>query len=86
MDLSKRQLRMDLPSVDPRKLKRYETKALGGHAACARYEAYEAGSNAGYMSRWKRGRNPYPPGRRHDEWSRAYEHGFRDRPARQYEV
>lgn len=56
--------------VDPRKLKRYEIKMLGGHAKFERYSAYVEGCSAGYYKRPKR--NPYPPGVRHNEWERGY--------------
>ena len=39
------------------------------------YEAYNLGSDAAYNPRLKGHGyrcNPYPPGRRHDEWERGY--------------
>ncbi|QIG71270.1 hypothetical protein EVB32_163 [Rhizobium phage RHph_TM39] len=52
--------------IDPRKVKRYEASHLDPV-----HWAYVEGSDAGYFNYGNR--NPYPPGRRHDEYNRGYE-------------
>ena len=54
--------------TDHRALKRFEIKGLGGYAHLAAYQAYCLGQEA---AAHERRRNPYPPGRRHDEWERG---------------
>ncbi len=54
----------------PRKEKKYITAMMGGHAAEAMYRAHGIGERDAYTQRPKR--NPYPPGRRHDEYERSY--------------
>lgn len=52
---------------------------LGGHAAAAKYLAWVEGCWWGEIDRiysQRRGKvkkNPYPPGKRHDEWQRGYD-------------
>lgn len=60
---------MDI-NTDRRKLNRHITKMMGGHAAEAMYLAYGLGEADAYRQRPNR--NPYPPGRRHDEYERSY--------------
>lgn len=54
--------------VDPRKEKRFFRKNGMDHPV---YLAWLEGQDAGDDHR-KPKRNPYPPGRRHDEWERGY--------------
>lgn len=46
---------------------------FGSHAAAAMYEAWHLGQEAAsrYLMGKKVKRNPYPKGRRHDEWNRG---------------
>lgn len=53
---------------DPRKIKRIERKVFGNDAV---YGAWLEGQEAGDTG--KPYRNPYPPGRRHNEYKRGYD-------------
>lgn len=54
--------------IDPRKEKRYVRKMWGRDQVV--YEAYTLGEY--HADAGKPKRNPYPPGRRHDEYERGY--------------
>lgn len=52
-----------------RKEKRFFRQQMGSQGPL--YDAYCQGEYAAY--RLRRARNPYPPGRRHDEWQRGFD-------------
>lgn len=56
------------PGRSTRKEKRLFYRQYG--SSLATYKAYSCGEAAAYSSRPSR--NPYPAGKRHDEWQRGY--------------
>lgn len=56
-------------NVNRRKLKRYENKMMPDYPI---YEAHCLGEWAAYYGSKRDRINPYPPGRRHDTWNRAF--------------
>lgn len=56
-------------AADWRKVKRYENKMMPDYPI---YEAYCLGEWAAYCGTKHERINPYPPGRRHASWQRAY--------------
>lgn len=52
--------------TDVRAIKKHERKHIGGPL----YDAYIMGQEAAYVNKPKR--NPYPAGRRHDEYEMGY--------------
>lgn len=61
-----------------RKMKRHESKNDGGPV----YHAYNYGCQCGDTGNGRR--NPYPAGRRHDEFERGYRDGSENRYTRYF--
>lgn len=55
--------------VNWRKLKRAENVLIEKPAL---YEAHCRGCHSSYLSGNRKRRNPYPPGRRHNEWQKSF--------------
>ena len=58
------------PGYPWRREKRFHRRGMGD-GGVALYDAWNFGCWAGQFRRSKC--NPYPPGRRHDEWQRGYD-------------